>query len=607
MTGPASTSRTSSFVSTGTTSSQNAALLGAIKAFGKPPPKAGPPSNTHESPNGALTAATNAGIAGKTPNPASNQRPPSPGRVPSPAASSMESIRGSGTQAQSIPKGKNTSDLAKPGIDSEEQPKSPSHQAACLAVARSPDSQTGSSPIQPRAKTVQKPSVAPKPRRLSEHFKPTDTNRPDLSPIQLTTSLVQLFESRSTGNVKTEQKRPGPVVAKPSQDLPIKSPQPLRKSDGAITSVFQMDLEEPEHEAKPPPTIEVKDHDPDLQLRSTPTSEEDYVSASEDTATIGSPGNIDRAGERHICAPSISAVASTSLRSQREPIRHSSSPMKSSSVQPIQIPRRTPGPLKSPPAELSKSPKPAPSITAQYHQMYPRRMTPLNTGDDLANAIVASNLASRSSSPRKVDPPPLPTRRRKHHHTLSFSRTPSPAKTGMLHTLRNLETEESDGEEDLHPYSKHHKKRLVRKHPNKHHEGDRKRWRDAVTERERKRYEGVWAANKGLYISSPISESATSQTTPQSQDAGVVNSQAADQVSNLVVRDIWARSRLPETVLEDIWDLVDEDQVGRLSKEQFVVGMWLIDQRLKGRKLPVKVSPTVWASVRGLQGIKIRK
>lgn len=44
-----------------------------------------------------------------------------------------------------------------------------------------------------------------------------------------------------------------------------------------------------------------------------------------------------------------------------------------------------------------------------------------------------------------------------------------------------------------------------------------------------------------------------------------------------------------------------------LGKEEFVVGLWLIDQRLKGRKLPVKVSETVWTSVKGLQGIKVKK
>jgi len=155
----------------------------------------------------------------------------------------------------------------------------------------------------------------------------------------------------------------------------------------------------------------------------------------------------------------------------------------------------------------------------------------------------------------------------------------------MRLTLRKDDSASSDtGSDEHHPYGKHRKKRMVRKHPNKHHEGDRKRWRDAVTERERKRYEGVWAANRGLFLE-----------------------EAPDDVVNFIVRDIWLRSRLPEHELEDVWDLVEDSFPGRLCKEEFVVGLWLIDQRLKGRKLPTKVSPTVWASVRGLQGIKVKK
>lgn len=76
------------------------------------------------------------------------------------------------------------------------------------------------------------------------------------------------------------------------------------------------------------------------------------------------------------------------------------------------------------------------------------------------------------------------------------------------------------------------------------------------------------------------------------------------QVSNLVVKDLWSRSRLPANVLEEVWELVDQQGVGRLTKDQFVVGMWFVDQRLKGRKLPIKVSHSVWASARGMYGLK---
>lgn len=135
----------------------------------------------------------------------------------------------------------------------------------------------------------------------------------------------------------------------------------------------------------------------------------------------------------------------------------------------------------------------------------------------------------------------------------------------------------------------------VRKHPNKHHEGTRKRWRDAITERERKRYEGVWAANKGLLL--PFARPST---------RGIIEDDDPSQdVAGLVVREIWSRSRLPEHVLEEVWALVDGREVGRLTRIEFVVGLWLVDQRLKGRKLPTRVSDSVWSSARGL-GIKVK-
>jgi hypothetical protein len=131
---------------------------------------------------------------------------------------------------------------------------------------------------------------------------------------------------------------------------------------------------------------------------------------------------------------------------------------------------------------------------------------------------------------------------------------------------------------------------MRRKHPNKHHEGTRKRWRDAITERERKRYEGVWAANKGLYIPEPRKQS---------------EAEVMQDVLNLVAKELWMRSRLPEHELEEVWSLVDSRGIGRLRREEFVVGMWLIDQRLKGRKIPVRVSESVWDSVRGV-GVKVK-
>ncbi len=227
------------------------------------------------------------------------------------------------------------------------------------------------------------------------------------------------------------------------------------------------------------------------------------------------------------------------------------------------------------------------------------------TEDSLANAIVASSLAcSRAPSPTKFNILPLPARhvkpqkalyyQQRHESSLS-SRTPSPAK-GMRHTMRR--TPSSDDEPSkTSGVHQHGRRNLLKKHPNKHHEGDRKRWRDEVNERERKLYEGVWAANKGFDIADPSMNSAFDQN--RSATAG------SSMVLNVVVREIWLRSRLSDGVLAEIWDLVNNQSTGMLSREEFVVGMWLIDQRLKGRKLPVKISDTIWASVRQLSGIKL--
>ena len=46
---------------------------------------------------------------------------------------------------------------------------------------------------------------------------------------------------------------------------------------------------------------------------------------------------------------------------------------------------------------------------------------------------------------------------------------------------------------------------------------------------------------------------------------------------------------------------MDHNRKGKLSREEFVVGMWLIDQSLAGRKLPLTQVPAeVWHSAQRL-------
>lgn len=227
----------------------------------------------------------------------------------------------------------------------------------------------------------------------------------------------------------------------------------------------------------------------------------------------------------------------------------------------------------------------------------------------LANAMIAGHLATSRASSRVPSPDtiylnPAFISRKSTEYNLTLTlprrsldvppatriRTPSPNKA-LRPTLRK--TNSSPTEDEKRYRRKHF---YQRKHPHKHNEGDRKRWRDAITIRERKRYEGVWAANRGTFLPGEDDQTAKSAL-------DIVTS----CVSNIVVRDIWQRSRLPANVLEEVWELVDRSGLGRLDREEFVVGMWLIDQRLKGRKLPVKVSSSIWNSVRGIYGLKMPK
>lgn len=144
-----------------------------------------------------------------------------------------------------------------------------------------------------------------------------------------------------------------------------------------------------------------------------------------------------------------------------------------------------------------------------------------------------------------------------------------------------------------------------------------------VSEQERKRYEGVWVSNKGLYMrlvvtrlvgvdydaepgmSAPAEEmslrAAQLLSKLESQDAedfhGLVSADLNQLIHAVVVRRLWQRSRLPAETLEAVWNLVDFRKDGTLNKPEFLVGMWLVDQCLYGRKLPKNVDPIVWDSL----------
>lgn len=183
----------------------------------------------------------------------------------------------------------------------------------------------------------------------------------------------------------------------------------------------------------------------------------------------------------------------------------------------------------------------------------------------------------------------------------------------MRQTLRQPPSKSDEEDNSSRARSRRRKSlgKLGGKGKHAHHEGARKRWRDEITARERKRYEGVWASNRGLLLASPDEQSFP----PQGQNANPEKEAQRKReweekkeqlVANVIVRDLWARSRLPFDELAEVWDLVDRRGKGFLDRSEFVVGMWLVDQRLRGRKIPRKVSESVWGSARDVMVVAVK-
>lgn len=462
------------------------------------------------------------------------------------------------------------------------------------------------------AKNSPPPVRSPKPQRAfklppepSEDFplQRTRTNTPPpIKPkpqhrIELPKShLTDSAEDTAYFNIrKQEPMKSPPIKQKPVQLAAIRTstPPPL----------------------KPPPQRGTRQVRP--QSQEIPTSRHRRVSTSmESYKTPDSPSSFKSAKEEQDVEEKAKPAVPPPRRSNTRTATSVPATTKLRATAPLPMQPRNqsqnPSTLRAP-DRLSPTRRPVSALASTspslYHNNYQREsvkeITKHMTGESLSSAIMGAALAasSRNASPapRPVSIEPLFPPRKHHHHHLPFHRSPSPPKqsppkaAGKMRTTMRKEPSSSESEDDIERYKKKGTRIMGikgRKHPNKHHEGTRRRWRDQITEQERKRYEGVWAANKGTHL-------------PPPSDRGSVEDDPALDVLNLSVRDIWTRSRLPTYVLEEVWDLVDGGGLGRLTRYEFVVGLWLIDQRLKGRKLPVKISDSVWESARGI-GLRVK-
>lgn len=389
-------------------------------------------------------------------------------------------------------------------------------------------------------------------------------------------TVVAGSEGRSNAgqdeNQTTKQRTSGPATKTPSTPTKTRPPAPKKSSD--LPGRLPLDSKR-------------RDLRQQSEVSNTDGHEESRVAPAE-TMTDARPSTADSRSSND----SFVSASSVPTRDETDSLLTVRSPTPSSLTPRLRLSRPASAQPLTPALPIRRS------ATGSSSQL------PL---DSLSDAIMAGSLASARHTPVSISdsrtPPPLPPSRRGTTKHKGSSRRQSPHR--MKHTLRQPQSL-SDDEDARRP---HHRKGLNRK-KHAHHEGSRRRWREEITEREKKRYEAVWASNRGLHLVPPAvpcpDHPRDHNRTPQPRDE---RSEALSElVANVVVRDLWSRSRLPTPELAEVWDLVyghgRGDAVaahGALDKQEFVVGMWLIDQRLRGRKIPPRVSESVWDSAKGLR------
>ncbi|KAK7419430.1 Increased rDNA silencing protein [Neonectria punicea] len=407
-----------------------------------------------------------------------------------------------------------------------------------------------------------KPKVKSKPRPLTPPPQPVTQS--------ITKSIPEVLSPKPKPKTKPRPLTPPQPATRSAPE--VLSPKPRRPSKPALKPVLRS--------ATPPqiitraPTQVLLPPSPDPRKRSPkprqqpptppqPRGSKKPVSKSNQVHTVTS-----RQSTPNLVGPRTPAPVGGRLK-RSETVSSDDTFVSASSVQSPERLSPLPLPDQREPA-TSMPPSPSRDIRRQRPKNSSVTSLPL---ESLTDAIMASSLASARLTPHNtggsLSAPPLPRRQK------------SPR---LMQTLRQP-AKESDEEVDR--YKKGHLRKLHGGKKHSHHEGSRRRWREEITPRERKRYEAVWASNRGVLL-----------------DQHNSRAEPTEYVLNLVVREIWKRSRLPVDELAEVWDLVDRQGRGMLGRQEFVVGMWLIDQRLRGRKIPAKVSDSVWGSANGMQVVK---
>lgn len=459
---------------------------------------------------------------------------------------------------------------------------------------RSPPKKTGSSPSRLASSLARERTPSPPGRvqheetDVSKHayiVSPKSKQRPPAPPKASTISLEGKPVEQPTQPIaipKRKSRAITPPLPISRADTVILSPQPRRAASHKVVRPQQSaeKVIEKTRPKLPPPAVKPKP-------RPRSMHEAGRGSVAQDIKPTLPPSEARRPS---IASSTDTFVSASSVQtSQPGSPRRGRSPSEVVAELPPNLPRRD-RPTSAQSMFVENTPKRITPVPPPSRRTQRSDNTALNslTAATMAGILASSRAPPPSSVASSPRPPSLPPPRKQTPH--------------LRQTLRKPPSPSVEEEEENKWKARHRTKPLQSKKKHAHHEGARRRWREEITVRERKRYEGVWASNRGLLLvqSSPGADrpEPTYGTPPRTSASPMQNE--SELVLNIVVRDLWSRSRLPIDELAEVWDVVDRTGRGVLDKTEFVVGMWLVDQRLRGRKIPQKVTDSVWASAKGV-------
>jgi len=81
----------------------------------------------------------------------------------------------------------------------------------------------------------------------------------------------------------------------------------------------------------------------------------------------------------------------------------------------------------------------------------------------------------------------------------------------------------------------------------------------------------------------------------------------SDRLEGCFVKFIWVKSKLDREKLNEIWNECDTTKTGTLDRDEFVSGMWRIDEELRRVRAQVvkSASASSLTSLRGRSGPKL--